>query len=81
MKSDKFEPTISLKLEAPASTLRATVNKYNLGQVKILIRLMSRTIVGKKTMLGKIEIDRHSSFWKEIVASPSVNITKMVNFE
>lgn len=81
MKSDKFEPTISLKLEANTATLRATVNKYNLEQVKILIRLMSRNIMGKKTLLGKIEIDRNSNFWKEIVASPSVAITKMVNFE
>ncbi|CAG9864735.1 unnamed protein product [Phyllotreta striolata] len=81
MKSDKFEPTISLKLEPSTSTLRATVNKRNLNQTKILIRLMARNLVGKKTLLGKIEIDRHSDFWKEIVASPSVNITKMVNFE
>ncbi|XP_072383640.1 uncharacterized protein [Diabrotica undecimpunctata] len=81
MKSDKFEPTISLKLEANTSTLRATVDKYNLEEMKILIRLMSRNIVGKKTLLGKIEIDRNSSFWKEIVANPSVAITKMVNFE
>ncbi|KAG5893682.1 hypothetical protein JTB14_021978 [Gonioctena quinquepunctata] len=81
MKSDKFEPTISLKLEPSTSTLRATVNQYNIDQVKILIRLISKNIVGKKVLLGKIEIDRHSSFWKEIVASPAVPVTKMVSFE
>ncbi|XP_023024428.1 uncharacterized protein [Leptinotarsa decemlineata] len=81
MKSDKFEPTISLKLEPSTSTLRATVNQYNIDQVKILIRLISKNIVGKKVELGKIEIDRHSSFWKDIVAAPATPVTKMVNFE
>lgn len=81
MKSDKFNPTISLKLEANTATLRANVNNYNLEQVKILIRLMSKNIMGKKVLLGKIEIDSKSSFWKEIVAQPQVPITKMINFE
>lgn len=81
MKSDKFEPTISLKLEAPTATLRATVNNYNLEQVKILIRLMSKNMVGKKVLLGKIEIDRNSSLWKEIVSQPLVPITRMINLE
>lgn len=81
MKSDNFEPTISLKLDPSASTLRATVNKYNIEQVKILIRLISKNMLGKKVLLGKVEIDSNSSYWKEIVATPSVAITKMVNFE
>ncbi|KAJ8940982.1 hypothetical protein NQ318_011715 [Aromia moschata] len=75
MKSDKFEPTISLKLEANTATLRATVNKYNIEEVKILIRLMSKNIV------GKIEIDSKSSIWQEIVAMPLVPVTRMINFE
>lgn len=81
MKSEKFEPTISLMLEAKTSTLRATVNNDNLDEVKILIRLISKNILGSKVTLGKIEIDRNSGFWKEIVAQPLVPITKMVNFE
>ncbi|CAH2000046.1 unnamed protein product [Acanthoscelides obtectus] len=81
MKSDKFDPTISLRLEASSSTLRATVNKYNMQHMKIMVRLMSRNLVGKKTLLGKIEIDHKSAFWKEVVSSPSTPITKMVNFE
>lgn len=81
MKSDKFDPTISLKLEANTATLRATVNNDNLEQVKILIRLISKNILGKKVVLGKIEIDSKSTFWKEIVAQPLVPITKMINFE
>lgn len=81
MKSDKFDPTISLKLEANTATLRANVNNYSLEEVKILIRLISKNILGKKVLLGKIEIDSKSSFWKEIVAQPLVPITKMINFE
>lgn len=80
-KSDKFDPTISLKLEANTATLRANVNNFMLDQVKILIRLLSKNLLGKKTLLGKIEIDKDNPFWKEIVANPSVPITKMVNFE
>lgn len=52
-----------------------------LNQVKIVIRLMAKNILGKKTLLGKIEINKNDSFWKEIVGSPGVPITKMVNFE
>lgn len=81
MKSDKFDPTLSLKLEANTSTLRATVNNNNLEEVKILIRMISKNILGKKVLLGKIEIDSKSNFWKEIVAQPLVPITKMINFE
>lgn len=81
MKSDKFDPTISLKLEANTATLRATVNSYSLEHVKILIRLISKNILGKKVLLGKIEIDSKSNFWKEIVAQPLVPITKMINLE
>lgn len=81
MKSDRFEPTIALKLEANNATLRATVNNYNLDQVKILVRLICKNFIGKKVVVGKIEIDRHSELWKEIVGKPSVPITRMVNFE
>ncbi|KAJ8918470.1 hypothetical protein NQ315_008167 [Exocentrus adspersus] len=81
MKSDKFDPTISLKLEANTATLRANVNNYNIEEVKILVRLISKNIVGKKVLLGKIEIDSKSGIWKEIVATPLVPITRMINFE
>lgn len=81
MKSDKFEPTISLKLEANTATLRATVNNDNIEQVKILVRLICKNILGKKIILGKIEIDSNNDLWKEIVRTPSVPITKMINFE
>lgn len=81
MKCDKFDPTISLKLEASTANLRATVNNYNIEEVKILIRLISKNIVGKKVLLGKIEIDSKSSIWKEIVATPLVPVTRMMNFE
>ncbi|KAL1514110.1 hypothetical protein ABEB36_003426 [Hypothenemus hampei] len=80
-KSDKFDPTISLKLEANSATLRATINKFMLNYVKIVIRLMAKNLLGKKTLLGRIEIDKNEQFWKEIVASPGVPITKMVYFE
>ncbi|CAG9768618.1 unnamed protein product [Ceutorhynchus assimilis] len=80
-KSDKFDPTISLKLEANTATLRATVNNYMLNQVKIVIRLMAKNLLGKKTLLGVIEINKNLPFWKEIVANPGTPVTKMVNFE
>jgi len=81
MKSDKFDPTISLKIEPNTATLRATVNNYNIEQVKILIRLISKNLLGKKVLLGKIEIDRNSDIWKEIVGRPSMPLTRMINFE
>lgn len=81
MKSDKFEPTISLKIEPNTATLRATVNKYNIEQVKILIRLICKNLFGAKILLGKIEIDSKSDLWGEIVAAPLVPITRMINFE
>ncbi|KAJ3654193.1 hypothetical protein Zmor_013398 [Zophobas morio] len=81
MKSDRFDPTISLKLEANTAALRARVNNYNLEQVKILVRLICKNILGKKVVLGKIEIDSNSDLWKEIVRTPSVPITRMINFE
>ncbi|CAH0556971.1 unnamed protein product [Brassicogethes aeneus] len=81
MKSDKFEPTISLKLDESTSTLRATVTQYNLNYVKILVRLISRNMVGKKEVLGKIEIDKNSEVWKEIVSKPSEKITRMMNLQ
>lgn len=80
-KSDCFEPTISLKLEANSATLRASVNNYMLKQMKIVIRLMAKNIFKKKTLLGMIEVGTQGAFWKEIVSSPGVPVTKMVNFE
>ncbi|XP_066260150.1 uncharacterized protein [Euwallacea similis] len=80
-KSDRFDPTISLKLEANSATLRATINSFMLNHVKIVVRLMAKNILGKKTLLGIIEIDKNEPFWKEIVAHPGVPVTKMVNFE
>lgn len=80
-KSDRFDPTISLKLETNTATLRANVNSFMLNHVKILVRLLSKNVLGKKTLLGKIEIDKNEPFWKEIVAKPGEPITKMVNFD
>lgn len=81
MKSDKFEPTISLKMEANTATLRANVNNFNIDEVKILIRLFCKNILGKKMLLGKIEIDNKSDIWKEIVGNSCVPITRMINFD
>ncbi|XP_076271439.1 uncharacterized protein LOC143203190 isoform X2 [Rhynchophorus ferrugineus] len=79
-KSDRFDPTISLRLQANTATLRATVNKYMLDQVKIVIRLLAKNFVGKKFVLGTIEIDKDDPFWKRSVAAPGVPETKMVHF-
>lgn len=80
-KSDRFDPTISLKLETNTATLRANVNSFMLNHVKILVRLLNKNVLGKKTLLGKIEIDKDEPFWKEIVAKPGEPVTKMVNFD
>lgn len=80
-KSDRFDPTISLKLETNTATLRANVNSFMLNHVQILVRLLSKNVLGKKTLLGKIEIDKDEPFWKEIVAKPGEPVTKMVNFD
>lgn len=81
MKSDRFQPTIGLKLEANTATLRATVNQDKLSEVKILIRLMSRNILGQKCCLGKIEIDSKSSLWREIVKHSSTPLTNWIHFD
>ncbi|XP_060517401.1 uncharacterized protein LOC132696640 [Cylas formicarius] len=80
-KSDMFDPTISLKLEANTATLRARVNSFMLSHVKIVIRLLAKNILGKKTLLGRIEIDKNNPFWKEIIGKPGMAVTKLVNFE
>lgn len=81
MKSDRFDPTISLKIEPKTATLFATVNKQNLDRVKIIIRLMCKNLLGKKHLLGKIELDSRHEFWKEVMKSPSNPVTKMIDME
>lgn len=80
MKSDKFDPTLSLKIE-DNTTLRATVNNYNLKNVTILIRLMCKNMLGKKHLLGKIQFNCRSDIWEKMIESPCVPITRIINFE
>lgn len=81
LKSDRFEPTISLKIEPKTATLFATVNRQNLDRVKIIIRLMCKNMLGKKHLLGRIELDRDHQLWREVMKSPCNPVTKMVDLE
>lgn len=78
-KSDRFEPTISMKIESKTATLRTTFRNSNTDNVKILIRLMCKNILAKKFLLGKIEINNSNDLWKRIADSPSDPLTEMVN--
>jgi len=80
-RSDRFEPTISLKIEPETAVLQAFVKNSNLNDVKILIRLMCNNVLGKKTQLGEIAIDPATKIWKQIVGSPSTPVTRMINLD
>lgn len=81
LKSDRFEPTISLKIEPKTATLFATVNRQNLRRVKVIIRLMCKSLLGKKHLLGKIELDSHHELWMEVMRTPCNPVTKMIDLE
>lgn len=81
LKSDRFDPTISLKIEPKTATLFATVNRENLDRVKVIIRLLCKNRLGKKHLLGNIELDSHHELWKEVMKSPCNPVTKLVDFE
>lgn len=53
LKSDKFNPTISLRIEASTATLRVPVHHYNLQKMRILIRLLCKPLIGKKELLSR----------------------------
>lgn len=79
-KSDRFEPTISMKIESKTATLQAVFRNYNVSNIKIVVRLMCKNMIAKKILLGKIEIDSQSDIWKQIISNPSTSATEMVNF-
>lgn len=81
LKSDRFDPTISLKIEPKSATLFATVNRQNLDRVKVIIRLLCKNMLGKKHLLGLVELDSHHELWKEVMKTPCNPVTKMVDFE
>lgn len=79
-KSTRFEPTISMKIEAKTATLQATFRSYNVDNIRVVIRLICKNMLAKKILLGKIEIDGKSDLWKQIVENPSTPVTQMINF-
>lgn len=81
LKSDRFDPTISLKIEPKTATLFTTVNRQNLERVKVIIRLMCKNLLGKKHLLGKIELNSSHEFWKEVIKAPCNPITKTIDME
>ncbi|XP_044751437.1 uncharacterized protein LOC123311488 [Coccinella septempunctata] len=81
MKSDKFDPTISLKLEKKSARLKVKVDEYSCTQLRILIKLMCTPLLGHKLELGRIEIDSRSDIWKDMMKTPMVAITKVINLE
>lgn len=80
-KSDRFAPTISMKIEPKTATLQAVFRNYNVTNIKIVVRIMCKNMLGKKILLGRIEIDKESDIWKQIMFSPSTPVTQMVNFQ
>lgn len=81
MKSDKFDPTISLKLEKKSAKLKVKVDEQSCTQLKILVKLMCTPLLGHKLELGRIEIDSRSDIWKDMMKSPMIPITKVLNLE
>ncbi|KAI4465367.1 c2 domain [Holotrichia oblita] len=75
-KSDKFQPTISMKIEPSTATLQAIFKNYNLRNIQMTIRLISKNVLGKKTIIGKIDLDNGSDIFREAIDSPSNPITK-----
>lgn len=79
LKSDKFQPTISLRIEPNTATLLARVNRDNLDKVEVVISLMCKNILGKKHKLGEIRIQEGCDIWKEAIEAPSNPVTKMID--
>ncbi|KAF5306626.1 hypothetical protein FQA39_LY08815 [Lamprigera yunnana] len=80
-KSDPFEPTISLKIEAQTAVLQTFVKNNDLEDVKIHLKLKCKNIVGKKTLLGEAVIDRNSKLWTQVIKTPCTPVTRMISFE
>ncbi|KRT86477.1 C2 domain containing protein [Oryctes borbonicus] len=80
-KSDRFQPTISMKIDPLTATLQVLFRNYNLRNIKIVIRLVSKNMIGKKILIGKIEIDNDSAIFKEAIDSPSNYIIKSLELE
>lgn len=80
-KSGKFDPTISMKIESDTAILQTYFNCKVIDEVGILIRLLSKNVLGKKTLLGRIQINKRSSIWRQAVSSPSTAITETINLD
>lgn len=80
-KSDRFDPTISMKIEPTTATLQARFKDYNTHNIKIVVRIICKNVLGKKILLGKFEINSKSDVWRQIVESPDTAVTQMVDFE
>lgn len=80
-KSDPFEPTISLKIESQTAVLQTFVRNNDLNDVKIVIKLKCKNLVGKKTLLGEIVVDHKSKIWAQVIKLPCTPITRMINLE
>ncbi|KAK9870630.1 hypothetical protein WA026_008192 [Henosepilachna vigintioctopunctata] len=81
MKSDKFDPTISLKLEKTSAKLKVKVDEHSCNQLRILIKLMCTPLLGHKLELGKLEIDSKSPIWKEMMQSPMMPVTNVIHLK
>lgn len=79
-RSDKFEPTISHKLEPTTATMIGTVQNCNLYAVRCEIRLMCKNKVGKKSELGQVVIKQNDGHWEQAFDLPSNPVTLWHNF-
>lgn len=80
-RSDKFEPTISYKMEPTTATVLGTVQSSNLYAVYCEVRLMCRNKLGKKSELGKVIIKPKDGHWEQAVDEPSSHVTLWHNFK
>ncbi|XP_018318903.1 uncharacterized protein LOC108732533 [Agrilus planipennis] len=79
-KSDRFQPTISMKIEPKTAIMHAFIKKNQLNNITITIRLMNKNALAKKTLLGKIELNMKSDLWQKVIQNPSIPVTEMMRF-
>lgn len=80
-KGDTFAPTISMRIEKDSATMITTINNYNLDKTKVIVKLKCRNAMQQKHLLGTIVIDRDSEIFNNIIANPTMEDTKMIDFQ
>lgn len=80
-RSDKFEPTISYKLDTATSTVSGRIQNCNLYATRCEVRLMCKNKVGKKSELGYVVIKDKDGHFEQAYDMPSTPVTLWHNFK